>query len=415
MKTKKCLVLTLYIAMTVFALTSCGLFSDSESKNKDEKITIETDTDATSAQATDIWDDESVENKINDINALIDQYYYFDVDRDKQEEALYDGIMAGLDDPYSVYYTPDEYAELMEDTSGEYVGIGAVVTQNSDKLVSIVRPIPGSPAEEAGLMAEDIVTEVDGTEIIDQELSLVVDMIRGKEGSEAHIKIYRPSTKEYMEFDVERRVVENVSVYSEMFDNNVGYIQVQQFYDNTADEFKTALDDLESQGAEGVIVDMRDNPGGLLTAVVDMCDYLMDGGTIVTTKDKNGNVISEYTATDEHSIDIPMVVLTNGNSASAAEIFSGAMKDTGIAKLVGTTTYGKGIVQSVIPLSDGSAVKITVAKYFTPNGTDIHKKGIEPDYEVELPDGRTNAVNLDRAVDTQLDKAEEVIAEMINN
>ena len=415
MKTKKCLVLTLYIAMTVFALTSCGLFSDSESKNKDEKITIETDTDATSAQATDIWDDESVENKINDINALIDQYYYFDVDRDKQEEALYDGIMAGLDDPYSVYYTPDEYAELMEDTSGEYVGIGAVVTQNSDKLVSIVRPIPGSPAEEAGLMAEDIVTEVDGTEIIDQELSLVVDMIRGKEGSEAHIKIYRPSTKEYMEFDVERRVVENVSVYSEMLDNNVGYIQVQQFYDNTADEFKTALDDLESQGAEGVIVDMRDNPGGLLTAVVDMCDYLMDGGTIVTTKDKNGNVISEYTATDEHSIDIPMVVLTNGNSASAAEIFSGAMKDTGIAKLVGTTTYGKGIVQSVIPLSDGSAVKITVAKYFTPNGTDIHKKGIEPDYEVELPDGRTNAVNLDRAVDTQLDKAEEVIAEIINN
>ena len=401
--------------MTVFALTSCGLFSDSESKNKDEKITIETDTDATSVQATDIWDDESVENKINDINALIDQYYYFDVDRDKQEEALYDGIMAGLDDPYSVYYTPDEYAELMEDTSGEYVGIGAVVTQNSDKLVSVVRPIPGSPAEEAGLMAEDIVTEVDGTEIIDQELSLVVDMIRGKEGSEAHIKIYRPSTKEYMEFDVERRVVENVSVYSEMLDNNVGYIQVQQFYDNTADEFKTALDDLESQGAEGVIVDMRDNPGGLLTAVVDMCDYLMDGGTIVTTKDKNGNVISEYTATDEHSIDIPMVVLTNGNSASAAEIFSGAMKDTGIAKLVGTTTYGKGIVQSVIPLSDGSAVKITVAKYFTPNGTDIHKKGIEPDYEVELPDGRTNAVNLDRAVDTQLDKAEEVIAEMINN
>lgn len=415
MKTKKNIVLMLYIVMTVFALTACGSFSDSESKNKDEKITIETDTDAASAQVTDIWDDESVENKINDINALIDQYYYFDVDRDKQEEALYDGIMAGLDDPYSVYYTPDEYAELMEDTSGEYVGIGAVVTQNSDKLVSIVRPIPGSPAEEAGLMAEDIVTEVDGTEIVDQELSLVVDMIRGKEGTSAHIKIYRPSAKEYMEFDVERRVVENVSVYSEMLDNNVGYIQVQQFYDNTANEFKSALDDLESQGAEGVIVDMRDNPGGLLTAVVDMCDYLMDGGTIVTTKDKNGNVISEYTATDEHSIDIPMVVLTNGNSASAAEIFSGAMKDTGIAKLVGTTTYGKGIVQSVIPLSDGSAVKITVAKYFTPNGNDIHKKGIEPDYEVELPDGRTNAVNLDRAEDTQLDKAEEVIAEMINN
>lgn len=398
------------------SLSGCSWWSDEESKNKDEKITIETDSDATTAvQSADIWEDAAVADKVDSINHLIDQYYYFNIERDTQEEALYDGIMAGLDDPYSVYYTPDEYAELMEDTSGEYLGIGAVVTQSSDMLVSIVRPIPGSPAEEAGLMAEDIIVEVDGTEIIDQELSLVVDMIRGKEGTTAHIKVYRQSTMEYLEFDVERRVVENVSVYSEMLDGNVGYIQVQQFYENTADEFKDALDNLESQGALGVIVDMRDNPGGLLTTVVDMCDYLMEEGTIVTTKDKNGTVIAEYSATDDHSIDIPMVVLTNGNSASAAEIFSGAMQDTGIAKLVGTTTYGKGIVQSVFPLDDGSAVKITVAKYFTPKGNDIHERGIVPDYEVDLPDGRTNAVNLDREYDTQLQKAEEVIAEMIND
>lgn len=408
--------ITAFVLLFVLSLSlvSCDLLEDGSSKDKDEKINIETATDAsTSADVSSIWEDESVKDKIDTIDAIIDDYYYFNIDREKQEEALYDAIMEGLDDPYSVYYTPQEFAELQEDTSGEYVGIGAVVTQDADMVVSVVRPIPGSPAEEAGLQAEDIITEVDGTEIIDQELTLVVDMIRGTEGTQAHIRLYRPSIQDYIEVDVERRVVENVSVYSEMLDNNIGYIQVQQFYENTSDEFKAAIDALEAQGMQGLIIDMRDNPGGVLTTVVDMCDYLMDGGVIVTTKDKNGKIISEYTASEEHSIDIPMVVLTNGNSASASEIFSGAMQDTGMAKLVGTTTYGKGIVQSVIPLDDGSAIKLTVAKYFTPNGNDIHEKGIEPDYEVELPDGRTNAVNLDRAEDTQLQKAEEVIAAML--
>lgn len=408
--------ITAFVLLFVLSLSlvSCDLLEDGSSKDKYEKINIETATDAsTSADVSSIWEDESVKDKIDTIDAIIDDYYYFNIDREKQEEALYDAIMEGLDDPYSVYYTPQEFAELQEDTSGEYVGIGAVVTQDADMVVSVVRPIPGSPAEEAGLQAEDIITEVDGTEVIDQELTLVVDMIRGTEGTQAHIRLYRPSIQDYIEVDVERRVVENVSVYSEMLDNNIGYIQVQQFYENTSDEFKAAIDALGAQGMQGLIIDMRDNPGGVLTTVVDMCDYLMDGGVIVTTKDKNGKIISEYTASEEHSIDIPMVVLTNGNSASASEIFSGAMQDTGMAKLVGTTTYGKGIVQSVIPLDDGSAIKLTVAKYFTPNGNDIHEKGIEPDYEVELPDGRTNAVNLDKAEDTQLQKAEEIIAEML--
>lgn len=408
--------ITAFVLLFVLSLSlvSCDLLEDGSSRDKDEKINIETATDASaSADVSSIWEDEGVRDKIDTIDAIIDDYYYFNIDREKQEEALYDAIMEGLDDPYSVYYTPEEFAELQEDTSGEYVGIGAVVTQDADMVVSVVRPIPGSPAEESGLQAEDIITEVDGTEIVDQELTLVVDMIRGTEGTKAHIKLYRPSIQDYIEVDVERRVVENVSVYSEMLDNNIGYIQVQQFYENTSDEFKTAIDALEAQGMQGLIIDMRDNPGGVLTTVVDMCDYLMDGGVIVTTKDKNGNIISEYSASEEHSIDIPMVVLTNGNSASASEIFSGAMQDTGMAELVGTTTYGKGIVQSVIPLDDGSAIKLTVAKYFTPNGNDIHEKGIVPDYEVELPDGRTNAVNLDRAEDTQLQKAEEVIAEML--
>lgn len=415
MNKKKVVVsIILFLVLTVFA--ACRYTPNT---NTDEKITIETTSDAASAKsdvaATDLWKDEDVEKKIDEINTIIDNNYYFDIDRDKQEEALYDGIMEGLDDPYSVYYTKEEYAELNEENSGEYVGIGAVVTQDADMLVSIVRPIAGSPAEEAGLQAGDILVEVDGTEIVDQELSLVVEMIRGKEGTTAHLRIYRPDEKEYMEFDVPRRVVENVSVTAELLENQVGYVQVTQFYENTGDEFVEAMESLEAQGVKGIIVDMRDNPGGLLNVVVDMCSYLIDGGNVVTIEDKTGSVIQAYRDNDEHRIDIPMVVLVNGNSASAAEIFAGAVQDTGVGKLVGTTTYGKGIVQSVIRLSDGSAVKLTIAKYFTPGGNDIHGKGIEPDYEVKLPDDRSSAVEIDREDDTQLQKAQEVIAEMINN
>ncbi len=375
----------------------------------------EGDKSATSPKTTqsNIWNDKDVEKKVDEINSYINAYYYFDIDEDAREEAIYDGIMEGLGDPYSVYYTAEEYADLQETNSGEYYGIGAVVTQKSDMSVVIVRPIPGSPAEEAGLMAEDILVEIDGTEINGQELTLVVDMIRGVAGTKAKIKVYRPSIMDYVELEVERRLVENVSVYYEMLEDDIAYIQVQQFYDNTAKEFINAIEDMETQGAKGYIVDVRDNPGGLLTAVTEMCDYLMDGGVIVTTKDKNGRVIEEYTASKEHHLDKPMVVLINGNSASASEIFAGAMQDTGIAKLVGTTSYGKGIVQSVIPLSDGTAMKLTIAKYFTPNGNDIHGIGIKPDYEVELPDGMLSAVNVKKEEDTQLQKAVLILEDMI--
>lgn len=356
-----------------------------------------------------VWADKEVNDKIEEINEYIDDYFYFEIDEEKQEEALYDAILAGLDDPYSVYYTEEEFADLQETNSGEYVGIGAVVTQDADMIVSIVRPVKNSPAEEAGLMAEDIIVEVDGVEIIDQELTVVVDMIRGEEGTKAKIKIYRPSTSEYMDFEVERRVVENYSVSYKMLEDNIGYILVEQFYDNTCTEFIEAFEDLEAQGAKAMVVDLRDNPGGLLTAVVDMCDYLMKEGPIVTTEDKDGNVTNSYSSTDEEYTELPMAVLINGNSASASEIFAGALQDTGVAEIIGTTSYGKGIVQSVIPLSDGTAIKITVAKYFTPNGNDIHEIGIVPDYEVELADGRTNAVGIDYAEDLQLHKAEEVL------
>jgi len=404
-KKKKLLVSAMAMSLA-FSMTGCSFLDDllHVNDNTENPVSVNTGSDS-----SDIWEDDDVEKKVNEINSLIDYYYYFDIDKETQEEALYDGIMMGLDDPYSVYYTQDEYEALMEENTGEYVGIGAVVTQDETMKVSIVRPVPGSPAEEAGLLAEDIFIEIDGTVLSDEDLQHVVDMIRGEEGTVAHIKIFRPSINEYLEFDVTRRVVENVTVYHEMLDDSIGYIQVQQFYENTPDEFIKAIETCQSQGAKALVIDMRDNPGGLLTAVVEMCDYIIEGGNIVSTRDKNGNNIAVYEANDSKSLDIPMAVLVNGNSASASEIFAGAMKDTKKADIIGTTTFGKGIVQSVIPLSDGTAIKITIAKYFTPNDNDIHEVGVEPDYVVELKDGRTNAVNLERADDVQLDKAVEVL------
>ena len=356
---------------------------------------------------------DDVEDKAKEIESYIDSYFYFEEDFETREEAYYDGIMAGLDDPYSVYYTPEEYQELLEEDEGEYVGIGVTVSKDMEtNEVYIVKPIVGSPAEAAGLKPQDVFVEIDGVEITaDMELEEVVDMIRGEEGTTAHIKIYREGETDYLDFEIVRQQVQNVTVSYEMLENNIGYILVDQFIMNTPEQFKAALDDLESQGMTSLIIDMRNNPGGLLNAVTEMCDYIIEDGIIVYTEDKYGNVINTWETEDDESLDIPMVVLVNGDSASASEIFTGCMKDYGKATIVGTTTYGKGIVQSLFPLSDGSAIKLTIAKYFTPNGSDIHEKGIEPDIEVDLPDELKTEIEISHEEDTQLQAAIEVLCE----
>ena len=276
----------------VFGLTGCGKSSDNsistaEINIPNQNVTVGEDTEYDSA-----LDDPAVKRKVDQINSYIDTYFYFDYDEDNEEEAIYDAMMSNLNDPYSVYYTKEEYEDITEETSGEYVGVGAVVTQDENKTLRIVRTIPGSPAEEAGLMPDDVLVQVDDMKITDQDISIVVDKIRGVEGTTAHIKIYRASAGRYITFDMVRRVVENMTVSYEMLDGNIGYIQVTQFYENTFSEFKTAYDELVKDGATSLVVDLRDNPGGMVTAVVDMCDYLMKGGVIVTTKDKNGKVTS---------------------------------------------------------------------------------------------------------------------------
>lgn len=322
--------------------------------------------------------------KLETIENLIDKNFYFDDDDQAKQDGIIRGYMEGLDDPYSVYYTEEEYASFMESAEGEYVGVGVQVSQNAETKIITVLDVFDGPAKEAGIQQNDVITKVNGEDITAQDIDTVVDKIRGEEGTEVTITVYRSSDAKEHDYTMPRRKVENPTVEYKMLDNSVGYVQISSFYEVTGEQFIAAIEDLNSQGMEGLVIDLRDNGGGLLDIAVEMLDYMLPAGKIVYTEDKDGNVTSEYNSTDDEQFTKPLVVLVNGYSASASEIFAGAIKDYGIGTLVGENTYGKGIVQRIFPLDDGSAIKLTIAKYFTPNGNDIHQIGIEPDVKVEL-------------------------------
>lgn len=354
---------------------------------------------------------ESVQ-KAKTIESLIDKYYLDQIDNDELESYLYKGLMAGLGDPYSTYYTAEEYKELTEDTEGVYRGIGVTMQKDvSTGAVTVVKCFEGAPGAEAGLQPQDQLVKVNGEDITDKELSEVVKMIKTSKSDTVTLTILREGESDYREVEVTLDTVEAPMVEHEMLDNKIGYITINQFAETTASQYETALEDLNNQGMERLIVDVRDNPGGLLTSVCDVLDSMLPEELLVYTEDKNGKK-SEYNATGTDQFDKPMVILVNGNSASAAEIFSGALQDYKVAKLVGTTTFGKGIVQQIFNLSDGSAVKMTISKYYTPSGRCIHGTGLEPDIEVDLPDELKNQVSIDKSEDTQLQKAIETVKEM---
>ncbi len=326
--------------------------------------------------------EKSVEEKSGEIADLIDQYYYEDVDEEALVEGMYAGMVEGLGDPYSAYYTAEEYRALTESTSGIYYGIGAVLTQNvNTKVVTILHVYPGTPAEEAGVKDGDVIVKVGDIEGDSMELSELVTHIKGEEGTTVHLELLRSGELDHIQLDVERRQIEVPTVQSEMLEGQVGFIQISEFSESTPEQFSEAWKELENQGMESVIVDLRDNPGGVLQSVCAMLDAILPEGLLVYTEDKYGSR-SEYKS-DAACTKIPMAVLINGNSASASEIFAGAIKDYEYGTLIGTTSFGKGIVQTIIPMEDGSAVKVTMAKYFTPKGNYIHGAGIEPDIELE--------------------------------
>lgn len=349
--------------------------------------------------------------KLERIEDLIDDNFYFEDDDEAKQDGIIRGYMDSLDDPYSVYYTAEEYADFMEDADGEYVGVGVQVSQDIETKVITVTKVFDGPAKEAGIQNEDVLTKVNGEDITTQDINAVVDKIKGEEGTEVTVTVYRASDKKEHDFTMKRRKVENPTVEYKMLDNNIGYIQISSFAEVTAEQFVEGIINLDTSGMEGLIIDLRDNGGGLLDIAVAMLDYMLPEGKIVYTEDKDGNVTSEYTSTDEYQFNKPLVVLVNGYSASASEIFAGAIKDYGIGTIIGETTYGKGIVQRMFPLDDGSAIKLTIAKYFTPKGNDIHKIGIEPNVEVELDADAYR--ESDGEKDNQLDAAIECIMQKL--
>ena len=425
---KKKLRVILAISLAFGMVSGCGRRApESSSEEKTEAVTESTTEKSEDSEEKETVefdrDSKDVQDKTKKIEDYIDKYFYFDEDGEKQEESYFDGIMEGLDDPYSCYYTKEEYERMKEDDSGSFSGIGATLQQDVETgVVVVVKPMKGNPAEKAGVLAEDKIVQVDETELTtDMDLDSVVSIIRGPKGSTVHLKIYRDSDKKYHEFDIVRDDIKVDTVeYNKISEANIGYIYVSQFINTTAEDFMAAVDDLQSQGVEALVIDMRSNPGGFVKAATTMADYLVEddlladgaekNGLLLQTKDKNGKVDDEIVCQDGHSVDLPMVVLVNGNTASASEIFTGIMKDYKKATIIGTKTYGKGIVQQVIPLDDGSAIKITIAKYFIPSGTDIHKVGIEPDKVVEYEQiaSDTDAATID---DTQEQAALEELTE----
>lgn len=364
-----------------------------------------------------------ITKKITTLQQIIDKYYLFDEDTTKVEDWIYKGMMYGLNDPYTTYYTAEEYQKLSEDTEGEYHGIGVMISQNrSTGIITVIKVFKDTPAAEAGMRPGDVLYKVGDMEVTGMDMDILVkDYIKGKDGSEVALTVFRQDEGEYVDLKMERRNVTVQTVEYQMLEDHVGYIAVSQFDVVTAGQFKAAVDDLEKQGMKKLLVDLRNNPGGVLDAVVGMLDYILpddlmiegdkdlvrtnpEATLLVYMADKNGKGGQEY-ASDGHSLDIPMAVLVNGESASASEVFTGAMKDYGRATVVGTKTFGKGIVQNLIPLDNGTAIKMTTAHYYTPSGFDLHGKGIEPDVEVELKEEFKNQITVDVKEDNQIQAA----------
>lgn len=354
--------------------------------------------------------DGELADKVAELTQYMDLYYYDEYNLDEVREGLLDGMVAGIGDKYTVYYTPKEYEDLQVSTTGSYYGIGAGLSQNTETMVvTITKVYEGTPAEEAGLLKDDIIVSVGDVDATSMEVTDLVQLIRGEEGTTVHLEIFRASTKETLEFDVERRNVQLPSVAAQMLEGNIGYIQIAEFQSTTDEQFHEKLAELSAMGMQSLIVDLRDNPGGMLSSVVNILDEILPKGMLVYTEDKYGKR-NEFTS-EASCINYPMVVLINGNSASASEIFAGAIKDYEYGTLLGTNTFGKGIVQTIYPLSDGDALKVTTARYFTPNGEYIHGKGIAPDVEMDYEFQGPEGASYDMQYDNQLQEAIKLLSE----
>lgn len=346
--------------------------------------------------------DERTQQKIRLIEDLIDKNYLEDVDEASMTDSMLKGLLQGIGDDYADYYTKDEYKEILSSTQGDYRGIGIIMQQSEEtNEVLVVGVYKDTPADKAGIKAGDMLIQVDDILCKETALERVAAAIKTGEADTVHLILERDS--ESYEVDVTKEDIQVPVVGSEMLEEQIGYIQITQFTGLTPQQFAEHYEDLKKQQMKALIIDLRNNPGGLVDSAVDTLCQILPEGLVVYMQTKDGTK-TEYSCDGETPIDIPMVVLVNEYSASASEIFAGAVHDYGVGTLVGTTTYGKGIVQKTFPFTDGSAVKMTIAYYYTPSGTCIHGEGIEPDVKVELPQDAQSDLQLEKALEVLKDQ-----------
>ena len=345
---------------------------------------------------------------IKAIETLIKKYYLKEIDEQAVIDGAIDGYVSALGDPYTEYIPASEMEEYTQDIMGNYVGIGIYMVQNVEKnVIEVLTPIKESPAETAGILPGDIIVAVDGVEYSGEEMTTASNNIKGEEGTTVKLTILRGT--ETLEFEITRSKINTNPVIAETLENNIGYLEVSSFDEGTAEEFKTKYETIKEQGITSLIIDLRNNGGGLVDEALQIADYIVPKGKeLLITVDKNNNEVVEK-AEEDVLIDMPIVVLVNENSASASEILAGALKDLDEATLVGTTTYGKGVIQQVLSLRNGSGLKVTVEEYYTPNRNKIDRVGIEPDEKVELPETVTNPLSVSAEEDTQLQRAIELL------
>lgn len=393
-KVYKIIMLIVLVAFITFMITSIGLyqyFVKGDNLNKHLLLSA-------SSESKDIA------NSLDTYKAILDKYYLGEINEEDLKEGAIRGYIEGVGDKYTEYISKEEMQEYMEDTKGNFVGIGIYMIQDkkTDKIM-IVAPIKNSPAEKAGVQAGDLILAVDGQEYTANDMNTISSKIKGEAGTTVKLKLQRGN--ETLELEIKRESVTVNPVESKMLESNIGYIKFTSFDENTSEDFKKNFENLQKQGAKSLIIDLRNNGGGIVDEALKIADYIAEKDSVLLYEVDKENKEVVKKSENAPIINMPIILLTNENTASSSEILAGALKDLGKAKIVGTKTYGKGVIQEILTLPDGSGIKITTEKYLTPNKTEINKVGIEPDEKVELPEDLENVLEIEEKNDTQLQKA----------
>ena len=393
-------------AFVTFMITFFGMYS----YLKDENHLIMSNNDSFLIEDSKTSSDMGLEKYLTKIKSTIDQYYLWknDIKEEDLKNGAIEGYVKGIGDEYTEYIPADKMKDYKENIIGSFVGVGIymVADEEADRVL-VYYPIPGSPAEKAGIKSGDLIISVDGTEYKAKDLDRISSFIKGEVGTKVNLVIQRDGEK--MSFDLIREKITTNPITTKILDNNIGYLKLPSFDDDTANGFKEKVEELQKQGAQKLIIDLRNNGGGIVDEAVDIADMFLDKGKTIFTSVNNKDKKTETLSKHDPIFTMPVIVLVNDNSASASEILASGLQDNERAKLVGTKTFGKGIIQTLLSLKDGSGLKITTEQYFTPKGTTIHKAGIKPDEEVKLPDTVKSVYKLEENEDTQLKKAIEML------